>query len=71
MADRYTKWMLTIIATTLVVIAAHDVVYTAVAQNWARVQICDAQNCMDLYPVSTTVQGRTGIIWGLPVVRTN
>jgi hypothetical protein len=72
MVDTYTKWMLTIIATTLVVLAANNVLHTAVAaQNFARVQICDQQNCMHLYPIPTNVQGRTVTVWGLPVVRSN
>jgi hypothetical protein len=69
MFDTYTKWMLTIIAITLIVIAVHDVIHTAVAQNFARVQICDPQNCMQLFPIATNVQGRTVTVWGMPIVQ--
>ncbi|MEA2733323.1 MAG: hypothetical protein QOF70_7798, partial [Acetobacteraceae bacterium] len=42
MTDRYTKSVLTIIAITLVVLAANNVTRTALAQiNFARVQVCD------------------------------
>ena len=72
MVDTYTKWMLTVIATALVVLTANDVMHMAFAQiGFSRVQICDERNCMQLYPISMNVQGRTATIWGLPVVRAN
>ncbi|MDB5403249.1 MAG: hypothetical protein QOD93_552 [Acetobacteraceae bacterium] len=68
MADRYTKSVLTIIAITLVVLAANNVTRTALAQiNFARVQVCDEQNCTRLVPIQQSVQGRTVITWSLPV----
>lgn len=71
MTDTYTKCVLTIIATALVVLAANDLTHTATAQSGAtRVQLCDEQNCARLFPIPQNVQGRTVITWGLPVVGT-
>jgi hypothetical protein len=70
--DRYTKWMLGVIATTLTIIAANDLVHTAFAQiGFARVQICDERNCTQLFPITLPVQGRQAVVWGVPVVRAN
>jgi hypothetical protein len=69
MVDTYTKCILTIIAMALVVLAANKVTHTAFAQiGYARVQICDEQNCTGLVPIQQSVAGRTVITWGLPVV---
>lgn len=70
MVDMYTKSVLTIIATALVVLAANNVTRTALAQiSFARVQVCDEQNCTRLVPIQQSgVQGRTVTIWSLPVV---
>jgi hypothetical protein len=71
MVDAYTKLMLTIIAAALVALAINNVVHMAQAQiAYARVQICDQQNCAQLYPITQSVQGRTVVTWGLPVVVT-
>jgi hypothetical protein len=67
--DTYTKWVLTIIATALVILAANNVTQTALAQvGLARMQICDEQNCARMFPIRGNVQGRTVTIWALPVV---
>jgi hypothetical protein len=69
--DTYTKWILTIIAAALVALVANNIVEIAHAQiAYARVQICDQQNCAQLYPITQSVQGRTVVTWGLPVVVT-
>jgi type IV secretory pathway VirB3-like protein len=71
MIDTYTKSVLTIIATALVVLAANNVTRTALAQiSFARVQVCDEQNCARLVPIQQSEQGRTVITWSLPVVST-
>jgi type IV secretory pathway VirB3-like protein len=68
MVDTYTKSVLTIIATALVVLAANNVTHTALAQiGFARVQVCDEQNCARLVPIQQSAQGRTVITWSLPV----
>jgi hypothetical protein len=72
MADTYTKFVLTIIATALVVLAVNNLTHTATAQTGVtRVQVCDEQNCVGLFPIRQTVQGRTVITWGLPVLATH
>jgi hypothetical protein len=69
MVDMYTKSVLTIIATALVVLTANNVTHRALAQiSFARVQVCDEQNCTRLVPVQQSMQGRTVTIWSLPVV---
>lgn len=68
MIDRYTKCILSIIAVSLTVLAANNMVQAATAQiNYARVQICDEQNCTRLIPVAQSIGGRTVNIWSLPV----
>ncbi len=72
MADVYTKAVLSVIAIALTVIAADELVSGARGQiGFARVQICDVQNCAQLFPVQTTVQGRPVTLWALPTVRGN
>ena len=72
MVDAYTKWILTIIAVALAVIAADELLHSARAQiGFSRVQICDVQNCAQLYPIQTSVQGRQVTLWALPIVRGN
>jgi hypothetical protein len=59
------------IATALVILAANNLVQSATAQiGFSRVQICDEQNCARLFSIPQTVQGRTVVTWGLPVVGT-
>jgi hypothetical protein len=71
MVDTYTKFILTIIALALVVISVDKITGTAVAQiGYARVQVCDEQNCTRLTPIPRNVSGRTEIMWALPVVST-
>ena len=59
MTDTYTKWVLTIIATALVILAANNVTQTALAQvSLARMQICDdLNNCSRMFPIRANVQG--------------
>ncbi len=72
MIDAYTKWMLTVIALALTVIAAGELLHGARAQiGFSRVQICDVQNCAQLFPIQTSVQGRQVTLWALPIVRGN
>ena len=69
MTDMYTKWVLTIIAAALVILAGDRLVHTAFAQiGYARVQICDEQNCTQLIPTQQSAAGRTVIVWAVPVV---
>ena len=69
MTDTYTKCILTIIAVALVVIGVERITGTATAQiSYARVQVCDTQNCTDLVPIRQSVSGRTETVWALPVV---
>ena len=69
MTDTYTKCVLTIIATALVILAANNVTQTALAQvGLAKMQICDDQNCARMFPIRGNVQGKVGTIWALPVV---
>ncbi len=69
MVDIYTKLMLAIIALTLVVLTAHDILHSARAQiSFSRVQICDMQNCTGLFPYQANVTGRGVVtLWALPV----
>jgi hypothetical protein len=71
MADKYTKFVLTTIAVALVVIAANNITRSAAAQiGYAKVQICDEQNCTRLIPIPQSVGGRTVYTWSVPVVTT-
>jgi hypothetical protein len=71
MIDTYTKSVLTIIATALVVLTANNITRTALAQvGFSRVQVCDEQNCARLVPIQQSEQGRTVITWSLPVIAT-
>jgi hypothetical protein len=73
MANIYTQGLLTIIALALSVLVIKEVMYPAQAQiGYARVQICDERNCLELVPFPVQVQGgRSGTMWALPVTRTN
>ena len=72
MVDKYTRWMLSIIAAALVIIAVDEITHEALAQiGFARVQVCDERNCTQLVPIAANVQGRTVTLWALPVFRTN
>jgi hypothetical protein len=67
MVDTYTRWMLTIIAATLIVLTANNVMHVARADiGYARVQICDERVCSELLPLAQRVDGRQ--VWALPVV---
>jgi hypothetical protein len=70
--DRYSKTVLTVIATALVVIAVENAIRSAAATNSEpqRVQICDTQQCAELQPITDPPFGSTHvrISWGLPVV---
>jgi hypothetical protein len=71
MIDSYTKCVLTIIAIALTVLAANNMVKVATAQiSYARVQICDEQNCARLISTPQAVGGRTVNLWTLPVTAT-
>ena len=52
MVDRYTKWVLTVIAAALVIMVVQNVIRPSVAQSYPeiqKVQICeDARNCAHL-----------------------
>ena len=68
MRDIYTKAVLTVIAAALVAIAAGNIIHGATAQiSYARIQICDEQNCTQLVPTQQSVGGRTVILWTVPV----
>jgi hypothetical protein len=44
---------------------------SALAQiGFARVQLCDEQNCTRLVPIQQSAQGRTVVTWSIPVVST-
>ena len=69
MVDTYTKCILTIIAITLVILTVDNATKPARAQiGYAKVQICDENNCSQLVPIPQIVQGRTVFTWGVPVV---
>ena len=69
MVDTYTKWMLTIIATALVIITANNIMHMARAEiGYARVQICDERNCAQLIPFNARGEGEWVTMWGLPIV---
>ena len=69
LTDIYTKCVLTVIAAALVVLAGENAVRAAFAQiGYARVQICDEQNCTQLIATQQSVAGRTVILWSVPVV---
>jgi|tagenome__1003787_1003787.scaffolds.fasta_scaffold14689461_1 hypothetical protein len=69
MTDIYTKCVLTVIVVAFVVLAGENLIRTALAQiGYARLQICDEQNCTQLIPTQQSVAGRTVIVWSVPVV---
>jgi hypothetical protein len=68
MVDRYTKAVLTVIATALVVLAVQGLVGPLGAQTREpqRVQICDGSHCASLTSRVTRIGGTTMTDWVLP-----
>jgi hypothetical protein len=70
--DRYTRFVLTVIALALCVIAAQNFIGVSNAQFSApqKVQICDTDQCLSLSPVrQKTSAGIRFLTWALPVFR--
>ena len=66
MIDRYTKVVLTVIASALVALAAQNAIRLASAQDNQRVQMCGTGGCVEFAKVQVNGVEHTGLVVAQP-----